>query len=73
MVGKKLLLWATLTSTGTIKVQFLRDGKHTFLRRYGVNDMEQSARKICKAATGTPEENTVVILAHNGPTGCCLV
>ncbi|XP_078157946.1 calcineurin-like metallo-phosphoesterase superfamily protein [Carex rostrata] len=43
--------------------------KQLLSKWYGVNDMEQSARKICKAATGTPEENTVVILAHNGPTG----
>ncbi|KAJ3698957.1 hypothetical protein LUZ61_002662 [Rhynchospora tenuis] len=38
-------------------------------KRYGVNNMEESAKKICKAAWGTPAENIVIILAHNGPTG----
>ncbi|XP_074570753.1 uncharacterized protein LOC141827417 isoform X2 [Curcuma longa] len=37
--------------------------------RYGVNDMEESAKKICKAACGIPEGHYVIILAHNGPTG----
>lgn len=31
--------------------------------------MEESAKKICKAARGTPEGHYVIILAHNGPTG----
>nr|XP_009380800.1 PREDICTED: uncharacterized protein LOC103969096 [Musa acuminata subsp. malaccensis] len=37
--------------------------------RYGVNDMEQSAKKIYEAALGTPEGHSVIVLAHNGPTG----
>ncbi|XP_020091025.1 uncharacterized protein LOC109712018 isoform X2 [Ananas comosus] len=37
--------------------------------RYGVNDMEESAKKIYEAAIGTPEEHFVIFLAHNGPTG----
>ncbi|WOL08651.1 hypothetical protein Cni_G17404 [Canna indica] len=37
--------------------------------RYGVNDMEESAKKIYEAAAGTPEGHCVVMLAHNGPTG----
>lgn len=37
--------------------------------RYGVKDMEGSARKIYEAALGTPEGYTVIVLAHNGPTG----
>lgn len=41
----------------------------TFLCRYGVNDMEESAKKIYEAAIGTPEEHFVIFLAHNGPTG----
>ncbi|XP_042422798.1 uncharacterized protein LOC122010358 isoform X1 [Zingiber officinale] len=39
------------------------------LFRYGVNNMEESAKKICKAARGIPEGHCVIILAHNGPTG----
>lgn len=37
--------------------------------RYGVQDMDGSAKRICKAALGAPEDHMVIILAHNGPTG----
>ncbi|KAK9275374.1 hypothetical protein L1049_022638 [Liquidambar formosana] len=37
--------------------------------RYGVHDMDGSAKRICRAAVGTPEDHFVIILAHNGPTG----
>ncbi|XP_026417587.1 uncharacterized protein LOC113313076 [Papaver somniferum] len=37
--------------------------------RYGVQDMNGSAEKICKASVGTPEGHSIVLLAHNGPTG----
>jgi hypothetical protein len=37
--------------------------------RYGVNDMAGSAKKIYDAAAGSPEGHSVVLLAHNGPTG----
>lgn len=37
--------------------------------RYGVHDMDVSARSICRAAHGTPEDHVAIILAHNGPTG----
>ncbi|PAN25457.1 hypothetical protein PAHAL_4G302700 [Panicum hallii] len=36
---------------------------------YGVNDMAGSAKKIYDAAAGSPEGHSVVLLAHNGPTG----
>ncbi|KAI6682425.1 hypothetical protein NL676_036306 [Syzygium grande] len=36
---------------------------------FGVEDMDQSARRIYKAAVGTPEDHLVILLAHNGPTG----
>ncbi|CAN1745967.1 hypothetical protein LINPERHAP1_LOCUS2631 [Linum perenne] len=39
------------------------------LERYGVQDMEGSVRKICNATSGTPDDNLVILLAHNGPTG----
>ncbi|VAI83486.1 unnamed protein product [Triticum turgidum subsp. durum] len=39
------------------------------LARYGVDDMAGSARKIYDAATAAPEEHSVILLAHNGPTG----
>uniref|UniRef100_A0ACD6AA77 Uncharacterized protein n=1 Tax=Avena sativa TaxID=4498 RepID=A0ACD6AA77_AVESA len=38
-------------------------------KRYGVDDMAGSARKIYDAAAGAPEEHSVILLAHNGPTG----
>ncbi|XP_051204505.1 uncharacterized protein [Lolium perenne] len=38
-------------------------------QRYGVDDMAGSARKIYDAASGAPEEHSVILLAHNGPTG----
>ncbi|VVB16430.1 unnamed protein product [Arabis nemorensis] len=38
-------------------------------QRYGVHDMDASARSICRAAHGTPEDHVAIILAHNGPTG----
>ncbi|KAI9191249.1 hypothetical protein LWI28_005850 [Acer negundo] len=37
--------------------------------RYGVQDMDGSAKRIYKAATGTPKDHLVIFLAHNGPTG----
>ncbi|XP_043696175.1 uncharacterized protein LOC122646647 isoform X2 [Telopea speciosissima] len=37
--------------------------------RYGVNDMDTSAKKIYRAASGTPEGHAIILLAHNGPTG----
>uniref|UniRef100_K3XY34 Calcineurin-like phosphoesterase domain-containing protein n=1 Tax=Setaria italica TaxID=4555 RepID=K3XY34_SETIT len=39
------------------------------LVRTGVNDMAGSAKKIYDAATSAPEGHSVVLLAHNGPTG----
>jgi uncharacterized protein (TIGR04168 family) len=37
--------------------------------RYGVKDMDGSAKRIHKAALGTPADHFLVLLAHNGPTG----
>ncbi|KAG9456267.1 hypothetical protein H6P81_000775 [Aristolochia fimbriata] len=37
--------------------------------RYGVSDMAASAKKIYEAALGTPENHSVIFLAHNGPSG----
>ncbi|XP_066370892.1 uncharacterized protein [Miscanthus floridulus] len=39
------------------------------LKCYGVNDIAGSAKKIYDAAAGAPEGHSVVLLAHNGPTG----
>ncbi|PKA48279.1 hypothetical protein AXF42_Ash020714 [Apostasia shenzhenica] len=38
-------------------------------QRYGVNNMEQSRKKICNAAIGTPNGHYLVFLSHNGPAG----
>jgi hypothetical protein len=40
-----------------------------FSLRFGVEDMDGSAKRIYKAALGTPEGHLVIFLAHNGPTG----
>ncbi|KAK4754945.1 hypothetical protein SAY87_008702 [Trapa incisa] len=43
--------------------------KRLISARYGVENMEQSAQRIYKAAIGAPEDHFVIFLAHNGPTG----
>ncbi|KAL5700168.1 hypothetical protein ACHQM5_025649 [Ranunculus cassubicifolius] len=43
--------------------------KHLLSARYGVHDMEGSAKRMYEIATCTPEGHSVVFLAHNGPTG----
>ncbi|XP_038890595.1 uncharacterized protein LOC120080106 isoform X2 [Benincasa hispida] len=53
---------------------FSHGGKGMFRKqllsaRYGVKDMKTSAKRIYEAAIGAPEDNLVIILAHNGPTG----
>nr|KJB54907.1 hypothetical protein B456_009G054000 [Gossypium raimondii] len=40
-----------------------------FSSKYGIQDMEGSAKRIYEAALGTPEDHLVILLAHNGPTG----
>lgn len=37
--------------------------------RYGVQDMDESAKRIYKVALGTPDDHLVILLAHNGPSG----
>ncbi|RDX64146.1 hypothetical protein CR513_57331, partial [Mucuna pruriens] len=43
--------------------------KNLLSARYGVKDMDESAKRIQKAALGTPEDHFLILLAHNGPTG----
>ncbi|CAK9168820.1 unnamed protein product [Ilex paraguariensis] len=43
--------------------------KRLLSARYGINDMDGSARRICETALRTPEDHTIIVLAHNGPTG----
>ena len=42
-----------------------RDGGST---RYGISNMDESSSRICHAAQETPDNNSVILLAHNGPT-----
>lgn len=35
--------------------------------------MDESAERIYEAALGTPEEHSIIFLAHNGPTGLSLL
>lgn len=59
MVGDHFLVGVT----GYLDQSFCHNGW------YGVDDMSGSARKIYDAATAAPEEHSVILLAHNGPTG----
>ncbi|XP_039031808.1 uncharacterized protein LOC120166643 isoform X2 [Hibiscus syriacus] len=43
--------------------------KRLLSARYGIQEMDESAKRIYKAALGTPEDHLVILLAHNGPTG----
>ncbi|KAM7268156.1 hypothetical protein ACFE04_010322 [Oxalis oulophora] len=43
--------------------------KKLLVARYGIQDMDGSAKRIYNAASGTPKDHLVIILAHNGPTG----
>ncbi|KAK7388341.1 hypothetical protein VNO78_23156 [Psophocarpus tetragonolobus] len=43
--------------------------KRLLSARYGVKDMDESAKRIQKAALGTPQDHFLIVLAHNGPTG----
>ncbi|PIN04209.1 hypothetical protein CDL12_23259 [Handroanthus impetiginosus] len=49
-------------------------GEHLFrkrllIARYGIHDMDGSAKRIYEAALGTPPDHSLIFLAHNGPTG----
>lgn len=48
---------------------FLPLTKFEYSFRYGVEDMDESAKRIYKAALDTPDDHLVILLAHNGPTG----
>ncbi|GKD61514.1 alpha/beta hydrolases superfamily protein, partial [Tanacetum coccineum] len=43
--------------------------KQLLAKRYGVHNMNESAKKISEAALGTPKNHSIILLAHNGPTG----
>ncbi|XVF89235.1 hypothetical protein PTKIN_Ptkin19aG0114000 [Pterospermum kingtungense] len=43
--------------------------KRLLSARYGIEDMDASAKRIYEAALRTPEDHLVILLAHNGPTG----
>ncbi|KAL3533154.1 hypothetical protein ACH5RR_006675 [Cinchona calisaya] len=43
--------------------------KKLLIARYAVGDMDESAKRIYQSALGAPEDHSVVLLAHNGPTG----
>ncbi|GAB4832721.1 hypothetical protein Ancab_006739 [Ancistrocladus abbreviatus] len=43
--------------------------KRLLKARYDVSDMDQSAKRIYRAASGTPEHHSIIFLAHNGPGG----
>lgn len=43
--------------------------KRLLSARYGVRNMDESAKRIYEAAIGTPEDHLIVNLAHNGPAG----
>eukprot|EP00261_Vitis_vinifera_P037119 XP_019078362.1 PREDICTED: uncharacterized protein LOC100853154 [Vitis vinifera] len=43
--------------------------KRLLSARYGIHDMEASAKRIYETVLGTPEDHVVLFLAHNGPMG----
>ncbi|KAL8497705.1 hypothetical protein ACS0TY_021146 [Phlomoides rotata] len=43
--------------------------KKLLTARYGVRDMNGSAKRIYEAAAGTPAAHSIIFLAHNGPAG----
>lgn len=43
--------------------------KKLLVARYGIHDMDGSAKRIYDAASGTPKDHLTILLAHNGPTG----
>ncbi|KAI7728547.1 hypothetical protein M8C21_001065, partial [Ambrosia artemisiifolia] len=43
--------------------------KQLLAKRYGVHNMNESAKRISDAAMGTPKNHSIILLAHNGPTG----
>ncbi|KNA10194.1 hypothetical protein SOVF_146250 [Spinacia oleracea] len=73
-VGYKHLDFPTLKLSVVGGRPFSSGGNQLFRKklltaRYGVHNMRESADRIHKAATGTPEEHLIIFLAHNGPTG----
>ncbi|CAN6681376.1 unnamed protein product [Malus baccata var. baccata] len=73
-VGYRCLDYPTLKLSVVGGRPFSGGGKNLFRQkllstRFGVQDMDGSARRICKAASGAPEDHLVIFLAHNGPTG----
>ncbi|KAI3714980.1 hypothetical protein L6452_21943 [Arctium lappa] len=43
--------------------------KQLLAKRYGVHNMNESAKRISEASLGTPKDHSIILLAHNGPTG----
>ncbi|XP_048491111.1 uncharacterized protein LOC104901810 isoform X2 [Beta vulgaris subsp. vulgaris] len=73
-VGYKRLDYPTLKLSVVGGRPFSSGGNQLFRKklltaRYGVRNMGESADRIHKAAKGAPEEQSIVFLAHNGPTG----
>lgn len=73
-VGYQCLDFSTLKLSVVGGRPFSCGGDHLFRMkllsaRYGVNDMEGSSNRIYQAALGTDENHSVILLAHNGPTG----
>nr|XP_028954699.1 uncharacterized protein LOC114823361 [Malus domestica] len=73
-VGYRCLDYPTLKLSVVGGRPFSGGGKKLFRQkllstRFGVQDMDGSAKRICKAASGAPDDHLVIFLAHNGPTG----
>lgn len=73
-VGYKRLDFPTLKLSIVGGRPFSTGGERLFRpkllsKRYGIRSMEESAKRIYKAALGTPEDHSIIFLAHNGPTG----
>ncbi|KAK1375726.1 Metallophos domain-containing protein [Heracleum sosnowskyi] len=73
-VGYKRLDFPTLKLSIVGGRPFSAGGERLFRsellsKRYGIGNMEESAKRIYEAALGAPEDHSIIFLAHNGPTG----
>lgn len=73
-VGYKHLDFPSLKLSVVGGRPFSRGGAHIYRKkllaaRFGVEDMDESVKRICRAAQGAPDDHFLIFLAHNGPLG----
>ncbi|KAE8722729.1 hypothetical protein F3Y22_tig00013738pilonHSYRG00091 [Hibiscus syriacus] len=58
-----------ISNPGRLSMIRKKDRVQLQLEWYGMQEMDDSAKRIYEAALGTPEDHLVILLAHNGPAG----